>query len=56
MGSNPISSGTEVERAGEITWKNLLVESSPPEDRIALLSKSLAESPLFLFDRPIFFL
>lgn len=57
MGSNPISSGTEVERAGEITYrKNLLVESSPPEDRIALLSESIAESPLFLFGRPIFFL
>ena len=41
MGSNPISSGTEVERAGEITWEkepNPLVESSPPEDLIALLS------------------
>ena len=39
MGSNPISSGAEVERAGEINYvseiKNRtlgLVESSPPED------------------------
>ena len=33
MGSNPISSGTEVERAGEITWEkepNLLVLVESP--------------------------
>ena len=39
MGSNPISSGTEVERAGEITGeKERTSWWNSPEDRIALLS------------------
>lgn len=49
MGSNPISSGTEVERAGEITWEKEPLGVcwwSPPEDRKALLSERRARCAL----------